>query len=192
LPSTIYNPAFGQDFFCPPGPLDGYLQPNYQAMAYRIGSGIDFHQLAEGRELWIGGILLPHTKGAVGHSDADVLLHAICDALLGALALGDIGVHFPNTDDSYKNIDSKILLARSYALVAERGYRVVNLDCTLCLEAPKVMPYVWQMRQTIAGILQIGEGDVSIKATTTEKMGFAGREEGLMAQATVLLQQWEG
>jgi 2-C-methyl-D-erythritol 2,4-cyclodiphosphate synthase len=158
-------------------------------MAYRIGSGIDFHQLAEGRELWIGGIQLPHSKGAVGHSDADVLLHAICDALLGALALGDIGVHFPNTDDRYKNIDSKILLARSFALIAERGYRVVNLDCTLCLEAPKVMPYVPQMCQTIAAILQITENDVSIKATTTEKMGFAGREEGLMAQATVLLQQ---
>lgn len=158
-------------------------------MAYRIGSGIDFHQLAEGRALWIGGIQLPHSKGAVGHSDADVLLHAICDALLGALALGDIGVHFPNTDNSYKNIDSKILLARSYALVVEKGYRVVNLDCTLCLEAPKVMPYVPVMRQTIAAILQVTEGDVSIKATTTEKMGFAGREEGLMAQATVLLQQ---
>lgn len=158
-------------------------------MAYRIGSGIDFHQLAEGRDLWIGGVKIPHTKGAVGHSDADVLLHAICDALLGACSLGDIGMHFPDTDTSYKNIDSKILLARTYNLIVQQGYRIVNIDSTLCLQAPKIMPYVPQMRQAIAGILQVGEGDVSIKATTTEKMGFAGREEGLVAYATVLLQK---
>jgi 2-C-methyl-D-erythritol 2,4-cyclodiphosphate synthase len=158
-------------------------------MAYRIGSGIDFHQLAEGRDLWIGGIKIPHTKGSVGHSDADVLLHAICDALLGACSLGDIGMHFPDTDASYKNIDSKILLARTYELIVQQGYRIVNIDSTLCLQAPKVMPYMPQMRQVVAGILQISENDVSIKATTTEKMGFAGREEGLVAYATVLLEK---
>jgi 2-C-methyl-D-erythritol 2,4-cyclodiphosphate synthase len=158
-------------------------------MAYRIGSGIDFHQLAEGRDLWIGGVKVPHHKGAVGHSDADVLLHAICDAMLGALALGDIGMHFPDTDASYKGIDSKILLARCQELITQQGYRVVNLDSTLCLQAPKIMPYVPQMRQAIAGILQLPENAVSIKATTTEKMGFAGREEGLVAYATVLLQE---
>jgi 2-C-methyl-D-erythritol 2,4-cyclodiphosphate synthase len=156
-------------------------------MSYRIGSGVDFHQLAEGRALCIGGITIPHTKGAVGHSDADVLLHAICDALLGALSLGDIGTHFPDTNSDYKNIDSKILLTKSYALVRAKGYKVVNIDCTVCLELPKIMPYVSSMRETIAGILEITVNDVSIKATTTEKMGFAGREEGLMAYATTLL-----
>jgi 2-C-methyl-D-erythritol 2,4-cyclodiphosphate synthase len=158
-------------------------------MSFRIGSGVDFHQLAEGRELWIGGICIPHHKGALGHSDADVLLHAICDALLGALALGDIGVHFPNTDPAYKNIDSKVLLAKCYELISQKGYRVVNVDSTLCLEAPKIKPYVDAMREAIAGILQLSTADVSVKATTTEKMGFAGREEGLMAYATVLLQK---
>ena len=156
-------------------------------MSYRIGSGVDFHQLAEGRDLWIGGIKIPHHKGALGHSDADVLLHAICDALLGALSLGDIGVHFPDTDNTYKNIDSKILLRKTSELIFSKGYVVVNVDCTLCLEQPKIKPYVPQMQQTIASILQITEQDVSVKATTTEKMGFAGREEGLMAYATVLL-----
>lgn len=154
----------------------------------RIGFGIDFHQLAEGREFWLGGVRVPSDRGAVGHSDADVLLHAICDALLGALALGDIGEHFPNTDAAYAGIASKILLERSYALVAERGYRVVNIDSTVCLEAPKIMRYALQMRQTIADILGIGVGDVSIKATTTETMGFVGRGEGLVAYATVLLE----
>lgn len=158
-------------------------------MSLRIGSGIDFHQLAEGRALWIGGIQIPHHKGAVGHSDADVLLHAICDALLGALALGDIGQHFPNTDDAFKNIDSKILLEKCVELVQSKGYSVVNVDATLCLEAPKIRPYVTSMQETIAPLLGVAIDAVSIKATTTEKMGFAGREEGLMAQATVLLQQ---
>ncbi|NDB54065.1 MAG: 2-C-methyl-D-erythritol 2,4-cyclodiphosphate synthase [Chitinophagaceae bacterium] len=158
-------------------------------MSLRIGSGIDFHQLAEGRALWIGGIQIPHHKGAVGHSDADVLLHAICDALLGALALGDIGQHFPNTDEAYKNIDSKILLKKCVELIKSKGYLVVNVDATLCLEAPKIRPYVTKMQETIAPLLGVELGAVSIKATTTEKMGFAGREEGLMAQATVLLQQ---
>ena len=157
-------------------------------MSFRIGSGVDFHQLVEGRELWIGGVMIPHYKGALGHSDADVLLHAICDALLGALALGDIGLHFPNTDPAYKDIDSQILLQKCQEMVAEKGYRVVNVDATLCLEAPKIKPYVSKMQETIAGLLRVESSDVSVKATTTEKMGFAGREEGLMAYATVLLQ----
>lgn len=155
----------------------------------RIGFGIDFHQLVEDRDLWIGGVKIPHHKGAKGHSDADVLLHAICDAMLGALALGDIGVHFPDTDQTFKNIDSKILLERSYQLITNKGYRVVNVDSSLCLEAPKIKPYVPAMQEAIAGILQLSISDVSIKATTTEKMGFVGREEGLVAYATVLLEK---
>lgn len=156
-------------------------------MSYRIGSGIDFHQLVTGRELWIGGIKIPHTKGALGHSDADVLLHAICDAMLGGLALGDIGIHFPNTDLRYKNIDSKILLQHTFNLIKSKGYKIINVDSTICLEAPKIKLYVPQMQQAIAAVLQIETADVSVKATTTETMGFAGREEGLMACATVLL-----
>ncbi len=154
----------------------------------RIGFGIDFHQLAEGRPFWLGGVHVPSDLGAVGHSDADVLIHAICDALLGALCLGDIGVHFPNTDPTYKDIDSKILLEKTYKLVREKGYRVVNIDSTVCLEAPKIMRYAVQMRETMARILGIGAGDISIKATTTEMMGFVGRGEGLVAYATVLLE----
>ena len=153
----------------------------------RIGSGVDFHQLVEGRDLWIGGIKIPHTKGALGHSDADVLLHAICDALLGALCLGDIGVHFPDTSGEFKNIDSKILLKRTYDLITEEGYGIVNIDTTLCLQAPKIKPYVPAMQQAIADILHITIKDISIKATTTETMGFVGREEGLVAYATALL-----
>ena len=158
-------------------------------MAYRIGFGIDFHQLAEGRPFWLGGVRIPYERGAVGHSDADVLLHAICDALLGALALGDIGMHFPNTDPAYKDIDSKVLLAESYRLVRERGYRVVNIDSTVCLEAPKIMPYAPAMREGMARVLEVGVEDISVKATTTEQMGFAGRGEGLVAYATVLLER---
>lgn len=158
-------------------------------MSYRIGSGVDFHKLAEGQELWIGGVKIPHYKGAVGHSDADVLLHAICDALLGAACLGDIGMHFPDTDPAYKNIDSKILLERTIGLVKKQGYSIINIDTTICLQAPKIRPYVEQMQKTIATILAITEKDVSIKATTTEQMGFVGREEGLVAYATVLLQE---
>jgi 2-C-methyl-D-erythritol 2,4-cyclodiphosphate synthase len=158
-------------------------------MAYRIGTGIDFHQLKEGRDLWIGGVKIPHTKGALGHSDADVLLHAICDALLGALSLGDIGTHFPDTDNAYKNIDSKKLLEKTIALIKKENYSVVNIDTTLCLEAPKIKPYTGQMRKIIADITGIAEKDVSIKATTTEKMGFVGREEGLTAHAVVLLEK---
>ncbi len=156
---------------------------------YRTGFGIDFHQLVEGRDLWIGGIKIPHHKGALGHSDADVLLHAICDALLGALALGDIGQHFPNTDAAYKNIDSKILLKNCYKLIKEKKYRVINVDSSICLEAPKIRKHADAMRETIAGILEITIDDVSVKATTTETMGFVGREEGLVAYATVLLAQ---
>jgi 2-C-methyl-D-erythritol 2,4-cyclodiphosphate synthase len=158
-------------------------------MNIRIGSGIDFHQLVEGRDLWIGGVKIPHTKGALGHSDADVLLHAICDALLGALCLGDIGVHFPDTSKEFKDIDSKILLKRTFDLISKEGYSIVNIDTSLCLQAPKIKPYVDHMRTTIADILQISINDISIKATTTEKMGFVGREEGLVAYATVLLQK---
>ena len=153
----------------------------------RIGYGIDYHQLVEGRDLFIGGVKVPHDKGALGHSDADVLLHAICDALLGALALGDIGTHFPDTSAEFKDIDSKILLARTYELVKAEGYWVGNIDATICLEAPKIKPYVPQMQEVIAGILGITVKDVSIKATTTEKMGFVGREEGLVAHAVALL-----
>lgn len=158
-------------------------------MSYRIGSGVDFHQLKEGRELWIGGVNIPHYLGADGHSDADVLLHAICDALLGALALGDIGFHFPNTDKSLKDISSIILLQKTYDLIRGKGYEVVNVDSTLCLENPKIMKFVPQMQQVISEKINVTIGDVSIKATTTETMGFAGREEGLYAYATVLLRK---
>lgn len=158
-------------------------------MPYRIGSGVDFHKLAEGRELWIGGIKIPHHKGALGHSDADVLLHAVCDALLGAACLGDIGIHFPDTDAAFKNIDSKILLQKTFELIKKEGYAVVNVDNTLCLQSPKIKPYVEQMQRIIAGILNVTVNDISIKATTTEQMGFVGREEGLIAYATVLLEK---
>jgi 2-C-methyl-D-erythritol 2,4-cyclodiphosphate synthase len=156
---------------------------------FRIGSGVDFHQLVEGRELWLGGVLIPHSKGALGHSDADVLLHAICDALLGALSLGDIGTHFPDTSAEFKNIDSKVLLQRTYTMVQKEGYKLVNADTTLCLEKPKIKPFVAEMQNVIASILHVSEKDVSIKATTTETMGFVGRQEGLVAYATVLLQK---
>jgi 2-C-methyl-D-erythritol 2,4-cyclodiphosphate synthase len=158
-------------------------------MSFRIGSGVDFHQLGEGRPLMLGGIHVPHDRGCIGHSDADVLLHAICDALLGALALGDIGVHFPDTDNRYKGIDSKILLKECAALIKAEGYGIVNVDSTLCLEAPKIKPYVPQMQERIAEILGLTVRDVSIKATTTERMGFVGRKEGVVAYATALLQR---
>jgi 2-C-methyl-D-erythritol 2,4-cyclodiphosphate synthase len=158
-------------------------------MCYRIGFGIDFHQLAEGRDLWLGGVKIPHTTGSLGHSDADVLLHAICDGLLGALALGDIGMHFPDTSDEFKSIDSKILLKRTFELVREKNYAVVNIDATICLEAPKIKNYNMDMRKVIAEILEISIEDVSIKATTAETMGFVGRKEGLSAYASVLLKR---
>ena len=156
-------------------------------MPFRIGFGIDFHQLVSGREFWIGGVQLAHAKGALGHSDADVLLHAICDALLGAACLGDIGFHFPDTSEEYKNIDSKILLQKTSRLVSEAGYKVGNIDSTVCLEEPKIKPYIPQMQKVIAGILSVDENAVSIKATTSEKMGFVGREEGVAAYATALI-----
>jgi 2-C-methyl-D-erythritol 2,4-cyclodiphosphate synthase len=156
-------------------------------MNIRIGSGIDFHALEEGRPFWIGGIEVPHHKGAVGHSDADVLLHAICDALLGALGLGDIGLHFPDTDMTYKGIDSKVLLKRTYSLVKEKGYTLVNMDTSICLQAPKLRPHIEKMQTTIASTMGVAPEAVSIKATTTERLGFVGREEGVVAYATVLL-----
>lgn len=159
-------------------------------MSFRIGQGIDFHQLVEGRDLWLGGVKIPHDKGCLGHSDADVLLHAICDALLGALSLGDIGQHFPDTDAAHKNIDSKVLLRRCYNMVRERGYWLVNIDSTLLLQAPKIRPYVEQMQTTIARIVHLSVDDVSIKATTTEHMSFVGREEGVVAMSNILLQKY--
>lgn len=162
----------------------------FASMAYRIGQGIDFHQLVEGRDLWLGGVKIPHHKGCIGHSDADVLLHAICDALLGSLSLGDIGYHFPDTDPAYKNIDSKVLLRRCYNMVREKGYWLVNIDSTLLLQAPKIKPYVSQMQETIARIVHLGVDDVSIKATTTEQLSFIGRQEGVVATANILLQKY--
>ncbi len=158
-------------------------------MQIRIGYGIDFHQLVAGRDLWIGGIKIPHDKGSLGHSDGDVLLHAICDAMLGALGLGDIGTHFPDTSDKYKDIDSKILLKESFELIKQKGYTIVNIDSSLCLQKPKIKPYIAEMQQTIASVLNLAVADVSIKATTTEEMGFVGREEGLTAHAVILLQK---
>jgi 2-C-methyl-D-erythritol 2,4-cyclodiphosphate synthase len=158
-------------------------------MSYRIGLGTDYHQLVVGRKLWLGGVEIPHGKGSMGHSDADVLLHAICDSLLGALSLGDIGLHFPDTDERLKDIDSKILLAKTFQIIREKGFRIVNLDTVVCLENPKIMGFASAMRSVIAPILEISTADISIKATTTEKLGFVGREEGIMAQAVVLLRK---
>src|ERR1700676_1141928 len=156
-------------------------------MSFRIGFGIDFHQLIPERDLWIGGLKLPHIKGALGHSDADVLLHGIFDALLGAACLGDIGVHFPDTSVDFKNIDSKILLQRTFMLITEAGYKIENIDSTVCLEQPKIKQYIPEMQKVIATILSLNENAVSIKATSSEKMGFVGREEGIAAYATALL-----
>jgi 2-C-methyl-D-erythritol 2,4-cyclodiphosphate synthase len=156
-------------------------------MNIRIGQGIDFHQLKTGLDLWLGGIMIPSEKGCVAHSDGDVLLHAICDALLGAAGLKDIGYYFPDTDNKYKNIDSKILLKNTFALVSQKGYRVNNIDATICLEKPKISPFVEEMKKAISAIVEIQPADVAIKATTTEKLGFIGREEGIAALAVVLL-----
>ena len=156
-------------------------------MSFRIGSGVDFHQLAPGRDLWIGGIKIPHSKGALGHSDADVLLHAICDSMLGAACLGDIGVHFPDTSAEFKNIASKILLQKSFQLITTAGYAIINIDSTICLQEPRIRSYIPSMQQAIADIVSLQTTYISIKATTTEKMGFVGREEGIIAYATILL-----
>ena len=156
-------------------------------MNIRIGIGYDVHQLAEGEEFWLGGILLDYHKGGVGHSDADVLLHVICDALLGAANLGDIGKHFPDTSSEYKGIDSKILLKRVGELIAENNYKISNLDSIVCLQKPKLAPHLDKMKAVIAEVLSLEIDQVSIKATTTEKLGFVGREEGISAYCTVLI-----
>jgi 2-C-methyl-D-erythritol 2,4-cyclodiphosphate synthase len=156
-------------------------------MSMRIGQGIDFHRLETGLELWLGGVRIPSDKGCVAHSDGDVLLHAICDAMLGAAGLRDIGYHFPDTDDKYKNIDSKILLRKTFELIRKEGYFINNIDSTLCLEKPRIAPFIQEMKDTIASIVETEPVNVAVKATTTEKMGFTGRGEGIVALAIVLL-----
>lgn len=156
-------------------------------MKIRVGFGYDVHALVASRELWLGGIKIDHTLGLLGHSDADVLIHAICDALLGAANLRDIGFHFPDTAGEYKNIDSKILLRDTVKLIRDKGYEIGNIDATICAERPKLNPHIPAMQQTLADVMEIDMDDVSIKATTTEKLGFTGREEGLSAYATVLI-----
>ncbi len=156
-------------------------------MKIRIGLGFDVHRLVEGRDLWMGGVKLAHTHGLLGHSDADVLIHAICDALLGAANMRDIGYHFPDTAGEYENIDSKILLRKTVALLADKGYSIGNIDCTICAERPKMNPRIPDMKQTLASVMQIDEDDISIKATTTEHLGFTGREEGISAYAVALI-----
>ena len=156
-------------------------------MDFRIGNGFDVHQLAPGFPLVLGGVKIAHTKGCVAHSDGDVLIHALCDALLGALALGDIGKHFPDTDDAYDDIDSTILLERTYVMVKEKGYSLVNADLTLLLQRPKIAPYIEQMRSRLAEVLETDTENISVKATTTEHLGYEGREEGVSAYAVVLL-----
>ena len=158
-------------------------------MNYRIGLGYDVHQLAEGESLWMGGIRIPHDKGLVAHSDGDVLLHAICDALLGAAKLRDIGFHFPDTSSDFKNIDSKLLLAETYRLVKEKGYFLVNLDATISAQRPKLKDFIPKMEETIAHVLNVDIEAINIKATTTEKLGFEGREEGISVQAIVLIEK---
>ncbi|EMI10882.1 MAG: 2-C-methyl-D-erythritol 2,4-cyclodiphosphate synthase [Anoxybacillus sp.] len=158
-------------------------------MMYRIGQGFDVHQFAEGRPLIIGGIHIPYEKGLLGHSDADVLLHAIADACLGAIGQGDIGKHFPDTDDAYKDADSALLLQRVWSLVRQHGYALVNVDCTIIAQKPKMAPYIANMQKRIAELLEGDVSQVNVKATTTEKLGFTGREEGIAAQAVVLLQK---
>ena len=156
---------------------------------FRVGFGYDAHQLVPGRKLVVGGVSTPHTKGALGHSDADVLLHAIADALLGATALGDIGTHFPDTDSSFKNMDSKIIVKQVLTLLKENNYSVGNIDTTIILQQPKISAFIPEMRKQIARILEIDESDVSVKATTTEHMGFVGREEGIAAYAVVMVER---
>ena len=156
-------------------------------MKIKVGFGFDVHQLVEGRELWLGGILLEHEKGLLGHSDADVLVHAICDALLGAANMRDIGYHFPDNAGEYKNIDSKILLKKTVELIATKGYQIGNIDATICAERPKLQAHIPSMQQVLAEVMGIDADDISIKATTTEKLGFTGREEGISAYATVLI-----
>ena len=158
-------------------------------MKIRTGLGYDVHRLVSGRDLWLGGIKIPHTLGLLGHSDADVLIHAICDALLGAANLRDIGYHFPDTAASTLNIDSKILLRKTVDLIAAKGYRIGNIDATVCAERPKINPHVPAMKACLAQVMGIDEDDISIKATTTERLGFTGREEGISAYAVVLIEK---
>jgi 2-C-methyl-D-erythritol 2,4-cyclodiphosphate synthase len=156
-------------------------------MNVRVGFGFDVHQLGDHREFWLGGVRIPYERGAVGHSDADVLIHAICDALLGAAGLRDIGFYFPDTSQEFKNIDSKLLLARVMKLLGEKGYRTGNIDSTICLEAPKINPFIPEMKKALASVMEVSEDDISIKATTNEKMGYVGRKEGIRAYAVALL-----
>lgn len=156
-------------------------------MKIRVGFGYDVHALVPDRELWLGGIRIEHTVGLLGHSDADVLIHAICDALLGAANMRDIGYHFPDTAGEYKNIDSKILLRDTMKLLRDAGYELGNIDATVAAQRPKLNPHIPAMKQTLAAVMQVDEEDISIKATTTEKLGFTGREEGMAAYATVLI-----
>lgn len=158
-------------------------------MKIRVGFGYDVHKLMPGRDLWLGGIKIEHTEGLLGHSDADVLIHAICDALLGAANMRDIGFHFPDTASEYENIDSKILLRKTMALLREAGYELGNIDATVAAERPKLNPHIPEMKHVLASVLEVDEDDISIKATTTEKLGFTGRQEGMAAYATVLIQQ---
>ncbi|MDR2914756.1 MAG: 2-C-methyl-D-erythritol 2,4-cyclodiphosphate synthase [Tannerella sp.] len=158
-------------------------------MKVRVGFGYDVHRLAEGRELWLGGIKIEHPQGLSGHSDADVLIHAVCDALLGAANLRDIGFHFPDTAGEYKDIDSKILLKRTLEVIKDKGYAIGNIDATICAERPKINPHIPQMQKIMAEILQISQDDISIKATTSERMGFVGREEGFAAYAVALIEK---
>lgn len=158
-------------------------------MKIRVGFGFDVHQLVEGRELWLGGIRLEHEKGLLGHSDADVLIHALCDALLGAANMRDIGYHFPDTAGEFKDIDSKILLRKTVALLAAKGYRIGNIDATICAERPKLKAHIPAIQEMLATVMGIDADDVSIKATTTEKLGFTGREEGISAYVTVLIEK---
>lgn len=158
-------------------------------MKIRVGFGYDVHALVPNRALWLGGIRIEHTLGLLGHSDADVLIHAICDALLGAANLRDIGYHFPDTAGEYENIDSKILLRKTMALIREAGYELGNIDATVCAERPKLNPHIPQMKSILAEVMNVDPNDISIKATTTEKLGFTGRQEGISAYAIVLIQQ---
>ena len=158
-------------------------------MKVRIGFGFDVHKLVEGRDLWMGGVMIPHTMGLLGHSDADVLIHAICDAILGAANMRDIGFHFPDTAGEYKDIDSKILLKKTVALVREKGYEVGNIDATICAERPKMNPHIPEMQRVLSEVMGIDIDDISIKATTTEKLGFTGREEGISAYAVALIEK---
>lgn len=158
-------------------------------MNIRVGMGYDVHQLVADRELWLGGILIPHTHGLKGHSDADVLIHAICDALLGAANMRDIGYHFPDTSDDFLDIDSKILLEKTIELIATKGYKVGNIDATVCAEQPKLKSHIPQMCETLARVMNVDVDAISIKGTTSEKLGFTGRQEGISAYATVLIEK---